>query len=230
MIKEILLYVIKEWSPLAIFSNLDYYKSEPWAKDVLIEVIKSFTNWKINSSEWVFDFNIIEYFKYFKDKPWALEVLKISFDNFKTNYYNAFEYINYYKNEPWAKDFLKESIEYITNDKNKEYLRIWQIINSLHSESDEIRFMIISEFSKNDLYKLITEWRSEVFTSTYNWIINRLLPKLNWKDIYDLAEENKFEWINTFIEAWMNYLILFEILKRKRNFLIVCLMKLKILD
>lgn len=113
-----------------------------------------------------------------------------------------------FKNKPFSKEILQKASELISGwNLDNKYLIIWEIMNQLHNESEEIRFMVISNFDETKLYKLIYLWRSEVFTSTYNVVINKLLLKLKetWKDIYDLVEENNFKWLNIFIEAAFSY-------------------------
>lgn len=170
------------------------YKNESIAKDVLLIIAKQ---------ETAYVFQIINEIKIL---PYAEEVLLSAI---KINWLYTFEYFSDIKKLPYIRTILEASSESLIKMNLQEYelIRIARVINDLHEETEENRFSIISKFDANYLYKLISIWRSEIFTSTYNWILNRLLKKIeeSWIDIYDLASRNNFIWINIFIEARASY-------------------------
>ncbi|EKE27296.1 MAG: hypothetical protein ACD_3C00226G0015 [uncultured bacterium (gcode 4)] len=90
---------------------------------------------------------------------------------------------------------------------NDMYIKLVGIINNLHEEKDEIRFAMIENFDSKDLYNCIIKGREEVFTSSYIWIMKRLNDwlKKQWKDFYDLFQEQRFEWVIIFLEAVSSY-------------------------
>lgn len=221
--------------PLLAFTLFTYYQDQPWAKDI-IEIAKQQKDILIKRFEVNPSFAIIFYDKY-KEKPWAKDVIikacieepYFAFVVFSQNKNQdilraiikkdvlikipkedpllAFKYFYEYKDQPWAKDILKAAVEIIRNTGKKDYLKTAYCINMLHNEKDEIRFLIIEWWDENNLYKLIVKWRAEIFTSTYNWIVDRLLNELkkSWKDIFDIAKENNFDWIATFLETATSY-------------------------
>lgn len=199
--KNILLVEAAKKDPFLAFERYDEYKTEPWVKivwlilenkDFLIEVAK---------------YDLRSYFRYYyvyNSEPWAKDIL---LEIVKDNPFSVFDYYDIYKSEPWAKEIIKLAIQEINNQQEKDYLKIAYIINILHNEDDKLRFAIIDGYSSAELYKVITKWREEVFTSTYNWIITRFLQELNktWKEVYDVALENNFENISVFLEAAASY-------------------------
>lgn len=211
-------FVYKYWKPVFY----EEIKKEILKKEIILNATKEDCNWaKINFREFKKEsyikeillviaenepYYIFELVKEFKKESYAKEILEKSVEK---NWMYAFQFFKDLKKEPYAKEILKQA-SFVLNkmDLNEnEYLRIWQFINEQHEESDENRFLIISQLSDLSLYNLIVNWRSEVFTSTYNWIISKLFVKLkkSQKDIYDLALENDFKWVNIFVEARAAY-------------------------
>lgn len=87
------------------------------------------------------------------------------------------------------------------------YLNLVKIINNLHEEKDELRFLIIENFNSKELYNCVVEWREEIFTSSFNWILKRLNSSLEkeGKDYYDLFASLNFKWVAVFLEAVSSY-------------------------
>lgn len=224
---NVILKAVEENSFIA-FDCFQLYKDKPWAKDVLVlakskdALIKATKKYASKAFYYKEVLELVEvkdilveatkkdpfkafyYFENFKDKPWAKDIL---IEATKIYPSGAFFYFEKYKDKPWAKDVLALACEVIKNDNNKDYLKTAYAINHLHNEQDEIRYLIIDNWGSKDLYKLVYEWREEIFTSTYNWIANRLLAKLknDWKDIYEIILENNFEWVAVFFEATTSY-------------------------
>lgn len=192
--KKVLMSAGKK-EPFFMVEYFSKFGDQPYAKDILMLAID-------NDSSQLF-YHIDQY----KSKPYAKEILKMAV---MKSPFQAYEFYSKYKTEPYAKEILnsaRNEIDEIFFEKERDCLQVWRIINLFHSENDELRFHIISNFNENKLYKIICDWRAEIFTSSYNWILNKILIKLknNNKDIYDLANDNSFDSLSTFIEAAASY-------------------------
>lgn len=92
--------------------------------------------------------------------------------------------------------------------KDKRFaLHVVRSTDQLH-EMWDLRYRIIDTLNPSEMYDLIHYGREEIFTSSYNGILDRLLIKLTaeWKSIYDLVVTEKgFEWFGVFLEASVSY-------------------------
>ena len=81
-------------------------------------------------------------------------------------------------------------------------------INELHESPDNVRYKSIENFNADDLYDLIVFAREEIFTSSYNTVVDQLLNELKTKkeDASDLIQKGENpEWIGVFLEAASSY-------------------------
>lgn len=204
--KDIMVLLAKN-HPRVIMGRTNWFKNMPWAKEVIKEASIADPFWVLQYEQRYTEWWLADITQVLKNKNVLLNAVE------KTPFW-AFEYFEIYKTESWAMDIIKYASDIIKNMPNKYYLRIAYTINDLHNEKDEVRFAIIEWYSPNELYKLITKWREEVFTSTYNWIITRFFTQLNnsWKDLYEIAQENNFENIAVFLEAAASYWRIEELL------------------
>ena len=78
--------------------NMDTYKDQSWALDVLHRAAENANPWVVLSS-----------FDTYKDQPWALDVLRRAAEN--ANPFLAFLQYNTYKDQPWALTIIEAAAE-----------------------------------------------------------------------------------------------------------------------
>ncbi len=201
-----------EKNPDYAFYHFDKYQSEPYAKEILLKAAA------------LTPMRAFRLFNRYESAPYAKEILNAASASKETllkeiaknkDKLEIFEYYAYYKSSPHAEEIISKSASIVNNEdvfhkdspylKNKDtfFLKIGRVMNDLHNEKPEIRFWIISHFDENKLYRLVQHGRSEIFTSTYNGIINKFIA--TWKNLYDVAKANNFDWLTTFVEAAASY-------------------------
>ena len=98
--------------------------------------------------------------------------------------------------------------EQLKENPEKTSLQIVQTINALHNDPEANRFKIVEGFKSDQLYGLITAGRAEIFTSSFNGIMNRMTAALKHegKTFTDLlADEKNRAALPVFFEAAASY-------------------------
>lgn len=78
-------------------------------------------------------------------------------------------------------------------------------VNDLHNEKDKIRFAGVENFNAAELYTLIVYSEEEIFTSTFNGILTRLLTKIGTDNRYEFLKTLGFNRYRTFIKQCASF-------------------------
>ncbi len=173
---------------------LNDFKNKPWAKDIILAMVQDHP------------MNILIYLNDFLHFPWAKEVVEKLIEK---DFSMTFMFYSHFKDQKWTKDILRQ-LAYKLSKKplqEVEYLHIARIINDLHDEPDEIRFILIQRLEIRQLYRLIIDAREEVFTSTYAGILRVLLLQVSQpsNELFEMIRSENFYGIHVFIEAAATY-------------------------
>lgn len=112
------------------------------------------------------------------------------------------------------KDLEKKQLTKELHQETKYYV---QQMNELHFASGATRFKVISPFSADEMYYIITEGDEEFYTSSYMGVFNRFMGKLKPKNGYQFLEKIKFNQFRTFIRLCGNFNTLTPFLKTLKS-------------
>lgn len=209
--REVLLKIFEK-NPEAAFSyHAKSYAKEPYGKEILLAAAEKAP------------FRAFSYFESYPETPHAKEVLARARNpqsisrSAQSNPVAAFQSYPKYAREPYAASILQtasEAMRDVALDR-QGFLMVAFAINELHDFGDAVRFKIIDHFDAPTLYSLVVHGRSEVFTSTYRGIMQRLFSRMekNGQDLLDIASKSSFEGFETFMEAAVSYGRMDELLK-----------------
>lgn len=93
----------------------------------------------------------------------------------------------------------------VERELENQSIRFVRKINDLHNESDAIRFANIKNFNAQQLYTLIIYSEEEIFTSTFNGILNRMFSKMGSESSYVFLKNLDFNRFRTFIKQLASY-------------------------
>lgn len=132
----------------------------------------------------------------------------------------AYKAVEHYKHLPFASAIADEARKGMDDAFKKTpkdtSLRVMRVVNDLHDEADPVRYKILDGLSSDQLYKVITHGRSEIFTSSYNGTLNRMLDQLKKEgksvnDIFSNPEHQ--ERLPVFFEAAASFGRIEDVLK-----------------
>lgn len=227
-------------NPTWVLASMDAYRTKPFARDVLFRIFEKNPESAFSYHAKTYakepygreillmaaekaPFSAFAYFQTHPETPHAKEAssrarnLQSLSLSAKKDPIAAFQAYPKYAREPYAATVLKAASEGMREVKldRQEFLMVAYAMNELHEFGDGVRFKIIDHFNASKLYSLIVHGRSEVFTSTYRGILQKLSSSMakDGIDLLDVASQSSFEGLETFMEAAVSYGKMDELLK-----------------
>lgn len=218
-------------NPPEILSHFKEISEKPYADTVLLEIVKFApgevkgymysinpvsTKIKNSSNKWFMTFAKIYSEKGMKSRSYTMlddicnlkmtvaTAEMISTDNHK--------YIKYL-----AEAIGRSSnIAKYTIEKELQELCLKQVreVNDLHESKDEVRFASINNLTASEIYYLIVLGESEIYTSTFIGLYNRLNLKITDSTVYDFLENQNWYKFRTYIKMCASYNTLNNMLEK----------------
>ncbi|MCC6720979.1 MAG: hypothetical protein IT243_02165 [Bacteroidia bacterium] len=170
---------------------------------------------RISTNEWMLLFSNIYNEKGMKSRSYSMieDIFnkKMSIATAEKICSNQLKYIKYLN----SKIKNNSTIAKYTIEKELQEICLKQIrtINDLHEASDETRFASIKNYDETDLFVIMVLGESEIYTSTFVGLFNRLENKIKKQTIIDFLEKQNWYKFRVFIKMCANYNTLGKIFK-----------------
>lgn len=217
--------------PVEILTHFKEISEKPYSDTVLLEIVKyapgevkgylysqNAVSSKIRNSdnEWLSIFTKIYSEKGMKSRAYAmLEDIKNKKMTISTAEQICSNNANYMK---YLTGLINRNsvIALYTIEKELQELCLKQIreINDLHEEKDEKRFASINNMEANEIYTLMVLGESEIYTSTFIGLYNRMEKKVKDSTIYAFLESQNWFKFRVFIKMSANYNTLSKTLEK----------------